>query len=140
MAQVHIFPHEIGRDLIHELATRVYGSQLDSFREAISNAFDEDSKHVALSMKKDRIVIEGWGNGIKDYDEFRRFGQASKKLRTDGETIGEKGLGKLSLLNLGNSVCFETSNGKDDTRFYMNMAGFSKSEKMRLTTSFWNNV
>ena len=79
MAQVHIFPHEIGMDLIPELATRVYSSQLDSFREAISNAFDEDSKHVALSMKNDRIVIEDWGNGIKDYDEFRSFGQSSKK-------------------------------------------------------------
>ena len=44
MAQTTIYPHEIGRDLIPELATRVYSSQLDSFREAISNAFDEGSK------------------------------------------------------------------------------------------------
>lgn len=44
MALVHIYPHETGRDLIPELATRVYSSQLDSFREAISNAFDENSK------------------------------------------------------------------------------------------------
>ena len=68
MALVHVYPHEIGRDLIPELATRVYSSQLDSFREAISNAFDENSKQVTLSIRKDRIVIEDWGNGIKDYD------------------------------------------------------------------------
>lgn len=125
--QTSIYPHEVGRDLIPELATRVYSSQLDSFREAISNAFDECSKQVALAITKDRIVIEDWGGGIKDYDEFRKFGQASKKSRK-GEIIGEKGLGKLSLLNLGRTVRFETNNSSIGMRFYMTLAGFSKPE------------
>ena len=38
------YPHEVGKDLIPELAMRVYSSQLDSFREALSNAFDENSQ------------------------------------------------------------------------------------------------
>ncbi len=88
------YSHEVGKDLIPELAMRVYSSYLDSFREAISNAFDENSERVALSISNDKIVIEDWGNGIKDYNEFRKFGQASKKSRK-GEVIGEKGLGKL---------------------------------------------
>ncbi len=125
--QTSIYPHEVGRDLIPELATRVYSSQLDSFREAISNAFDEGSKQVALAITKDRIVIEDWGGGIKDYDEFRKFGQASKKSRK-GEIIGEKGLGKLSLLNLGRTVRFETNNSSIGMRFYMTLAGFTKPE------------
>lgn len=125
--QTSIYPHEVGRDLIPELATRVYSSQLDSFREAISNAFDECSKQVALAITKDRIVIEDWGGGIKDYDEFRKFGQASKKSRK-GEIIGEKGLGKLSLLNLGRTVRFETNNSSIGMRFYMTLAGFTKPE------------
>ncbi len=125
MAQINIYPHEVGRDLIPELATRVYSSQLDSFREAVSNAFDEDSKQVILTISKDKITIEDWGSGIKDYDEFRKFGQASKKHR-NGEVIGEKGLGKLSLLNLGNSVCFETNNGRIGMKFNMNLLGFNK--------------
>ncbi|HKU48700.1 MAG TPA: ATP-binding protein [Nitrososphaera sp.] len=128
MAQItSIHPHEVGRDLIPELATRVYSSQLDSFREAISNAFDEGSKQVALSIAKNRIMIEDWGGGIKDYDQFRKFGQASKKSRT-GEVIGEKGLGKLSLLNLGSTVLFETNNGVSGMSFYMTLAGFSTPE------------
>ncbi len=127
MAQASMYPHEVGRDLIPELATRVYSSQLDSFREAISNAFDEGSKQVALAISKDKIVIEDSGGGIKDYDEFRKFGQASKKSRK-GEVIGEKGLGKLSLLNLGSTVRFETNNGSIGMRFYMTLAGFSKPE------------
>src|SRR5215204_7175944 len=112
-----IYSHEVGKDLIPELAIRVYSSHLDSFREAISNAFDENSQKVSLSLSNDKIVIEDWGNGIKDYNEFRKFGQASKKSRK-GEVIGEKGLGKLSLLNLGKVVCFETNNGREGMKFY----------------------
>src|SRR5215208_8174320 len=100
-AVASIYSHEVGKDLIPELAMRVYSSYLDSFREAISNSFDENSKKVALSISDDKIVIEDWGEGIKDYNEFRKFGQASKKSRKGEEVIGEKGLGKLSLLNLG---------------------------------------
>src|ERR671929_1690971 len=138
MAQLSIYPHEIGRDLIPELATRVYSSQLDSFREAISNAFDEDSQQVALTITENKIVIEDWGNGIQDYDEFRKFGQASKKARK-GEVIGEKGLGKLSLLNLGNVVCFETNNGNKGMKFYMTLNGFS-SPIYNKTTAFVSHV
>src|ERR671925_1536233 len=97
-----VYPHEVGRDLIPELAMRVYSSQLDSFREAVSNAFDENGQKIVLTISRNKISIEDWGNGIRDYNEFRKFGQASKKSRKDEEVIGEKGLGKLSLLNLGN--------------------------------------
>src|SRR5919198_1011783 len=120
------YSHEVGKDLIPELAMRVYSSPLDSFREAISNAFDENSAKVALLLRNDKIVIEDWGNGIRDYNEFRKFGYASKKSRKGGEeVIGEKGLGKLSLLNLGNCVCFETNNGTAGMKFYMTLDGFS---------------
>ncbi len=123
-----VYPHEVGRDLIPELAMRVYSSRLDSFREAISNAFDEDSQKIVLSISNDKIAIEDWGNGIRDYNEFRKFGQASKKSRKEEEeeeeVIGEKGLGKLSLLNLGNCVCFETNNGNMGMKFYMTLDSF----------------
>jgi len=52
-----IYSHEAGKDLIPELAMRVYSSYLDSFREAISNSFDENSKKVALSISNDKIVM-----------------------------------------------------------------------------------
>ena len=132
------YSHEVGKDLIPELAMRVYSSQLDSFREAISNAFDENSTKVSLSLQTDKIVIEDWGNGIKDYNEFRKFGQASKKARK-GEVIGEKGLGKLSLLNLGSIICFETNNGNKGMKFYMTLSGFS-SPIYNKTTAFVSHV
>jgi Histidine kinase-, DNA gyrase B-, and HSP90-like ATPase len=134
-----VYPHQVGRDLIPELAMRVYSSQLDSFREAISNAFDENSKKIVISISENKIAIEDWGNGIRDYNEFRKFGQASKKSRKDEEVIGEKGLGKLSLLNLGNCVCFETNNGNVGMKFYMTLEGFS-SPIYKKPTAFVSHV
>lgn len=60
-----IYSHEVGNDLIPELAMRVYSSHLDSFREAISNSFDENSQKVALSISNEKIVIEDWGMASK---------------------------------------------------------------------------
>lgn len=130
-----IHPHELGRDLIPELAMRVYSSQLDSFREAISNALDENSHKVVLTLLANKIIIEDWGNGIKDYDEFRKFGQATKR-EMQGEIIGEKGLGKLSLLNLGSLICFETNNGKVAMKFNMTLNGFSNPVYKKNTAAF----
>lgn len=130
-----IHSHEVGKDLIPELAMRVYSSHFDSFREAISNAFDENSQKVVLSISDDKIVIEDWGNGIQDYDEFRKFGHASKKSRK-GEVIGEKGLGKLSLMNLGGIVCFETNNGNTGMKFYMTLEGFTSPIYRKDTNAF----
>jgi hypothetical protein len=76
-----VYPHEVGKDLIPELAMRVYSSQLDSFREAISNAFDENSQKVALSVSNNKIVIEDWGNGIKDYRRERPWQAVIAKPR-----------------------------------------------------------
>lgn len=42
-------------------------------------------------------------------------------------------------MNLGNSVCFETNNGRVGIRFHMNMAGFSKPEFGKNKASFVNH-
>jgi hypothetical protein len=101
--------HKAGTDIIYELSVRLYPSPFESFREAISNAFDEGSKKVSLHASTKEIVVEDWGEGIKDVDKFATFGEAAK-AKLGGEIIGEKGLGKLSLLRLGKKVNFRTNN------------------------------
>lgn len=102
--------HKAGPDIIHELAVNVYPSSLECFREAIANALDEQSSKVDLRVSLKEVTVEDWGQGIKDIESFRQFGQYGKMLR-GAETIGRKGLGKLSLLRLGPDVTFDTNNG-----------------------------
>ena len=103
--------HKAGIDIIYELALRLYPSSLESFREAISNSLDEGSKKVEIQASRSEIIVEDWGEGVQDLEKFRTFGDYTKAKR-GGETIGMKGLGKLSLLRMGKNVNFKTNNGK----------------------------
>jgi hypothetical protein len=103
--------HKAGIDIIYELALRLYPSSLESFREAISNSLDEGSKKVEIQASRKEVCVEDWGEGIQDLEKFRTFGDYTKSKR-GGETIGMKGLGKLSLLRMGKNVKFKTNNGK----------------------------
>ncbi len=104
--------HKAGIDIVHELALRLYPSCFESFREAISNCLDEGSKKVEILTSFNRVIVEDWGRGIEDLEKFRTFGDYAKAKRDGGETIGMKGLGKLSLLRMGRTVNFKTNNGR----------------------------
>ncbi|MCL4436809.1 MAG: hypothetical protein M1503_12335 [Thaumarchaeota archaeon] len=64
---------------------------------------------IQASLKE--VSFEDWGEGIKDVESFRTYGQYSK-AKLGGEIIGMKGLGKLSLLRLGKNVNYRTNNGE----------------------------
>ena len=103
--------HRAGTDIIYELAVRLYPSSLEPFRESISNALDEGTNKVDLQVSNQEIIVEDWGGGIDDIENFSKFGEASK-AGLGGEIIGQKGLGKLSLLRFGEKVNFRTNNGE----------------------------
>lgn len=103
--------HKAGIDIVYELAIRLYPSTLESFREAISNSLDEGSDRIEIQASLQEVIVEDWGEGIRDIEQFRTFGQYAK-AKLGGEIIGMKGLGKLSLLRLGKKVNFRTNNGE----------------------------
>lgn len=66
---------------------------------------------MEVQASRKEVCVEDWGEGIQDLEKFRTFGDYTKSKR-GGETIGMKGLGKLSLLRMGRNVKFRTNNGK----------------------------
>lgn len=121
-------PHEAGTDIIYELAVRLYPSSLEPFREAISNALDEGTNKIEMYVSDQEIIVEDWGGGIVDIGDFSKFGQASK-ARLGGEIIGQKGLGKLSLLRFGEHVTFRTNNGEIGMNIVMTPKDFEYDVK-----------
>lgn len=116
--------HQAGSGLINELARQLYRSPNESFREVISNSLDEGSKKIHIRLSAKQITFEDFGNGIQDINKFAIYGQ-SVKLDREGEIIGEKGLGKLSLLMLNEEkVQFLTNNGKIGMNIIMNEKEF----------------
>ncbi len=76
---------------------------------------------VQTSLK--HVIVEDWGRGIKNIEMFVEFGQYSK-ADLDGEIIGSKGLGKLSLLRLGDKVNYRTNNGDYSLSIMMSLLDF----------------
>jgi hypothetical protein len=123
MANIPATPkkHEFGRGIIRELAKYLYKSPKSAFKEAVSNALDQMTKDNARVdiytdvLPDGDIVIEDWGTGIEDYERFKHIaigdkivdGRISSYEIIDDNIIGQKGLGKLSLLNLSSIATVE---------------------------------
>ena len=120
--------HQAGSDIINELASQLYKSPNEAFREIISNAIDEGSETVIIKLSAKKIVFEDYGNGIQDPNKFAIYGQSSK-FDNSRELVGQKGIGKLSVLMLredksDGGVLFLTNNGKTGMHILMNRKGF----------------
>ena len=120
--------HQAGSGLVNELAKQLYRSPNEAFREIISNSIDEGSKKVVIKLTARKITFEDYGNGIQDPKKFAIYGQ-SVKLDKSGELVGEKGIGKLSVLSIATKkkeqVVFLTNNGKVGMNIVMDKEGFT---------------
>jgi hypothetical protein len=136
--------HEYGSGIVEELATKLYKNPIAAYREAISNALDAMIPYPINEQKIEiftnvspggDIIIEDWGTGVEDYGTFKIIadgkkvvkGEISSYEKLNDKIIGQKGMGKLSFLNLSNSntVEFHSNNEKVGMRITMNFEGFN---------------
>lgn len=129
--EVEVFEHEFGKGLVKELATKLYKTPLAGIREAVSNAFDAmallpNEKHrveiYTNVLPSGDLVIEDWGTGIENLKLFKTISpgekivgpEVSSSSKVNEKIIGQKGVGKLSFLNLSQvgEVEFHSNNDK----------------------------
>lgn len=129
--EVDIFKHEFGKGLVRELATKLYKTPLAGIREAVSNACDamallpNDKQRVEIYtnvLPSGDLVIEDWGTGIENLKLFKTISpgekivgsEISSSSKVNEKIIGQKGVGKLSFLNLSQigEVEFHSNNSK----------------------------
>jgi hypothetical protein len=141
---IEISRHEFGPGVLPELSTKLYRNPIAAFREVVSNAFDAmipfEKKgivsRIEIHTRRDGdIEIEDWGTGIEDYKNFRTISSGSKQVKdqissygkVNEDIIGNKGMGKLSFLNLSNEnrVEFFSNNERLGMHIVMTMGGFS---------------
>src|SRR5690242_5376716 len=142
--------HQFGPGVIPELSTKMYRNPLDAIREAISNSFDAmipyekkgiDPKiEISTNEQPDGdIVIEDFGTGIENYQNFRTISPGKKQVKNEissydnvnEQIIGQKGMGKLSFLHLSNEkkVEFFSNNEELGMHIIMGMDGFKVEYK-----------
>ncbi len=121
-----------GRGLIREISKYVYKNPIVVYREGVSNGLDamdpyreqEDPRiEIYTNHLPDAdIVIEDWGTGIENYEEFLTIAEGEKRVRGEVSSyekvsdriIGQKGMGKMSFLSMSsvNRVEFFSNNEK----------------------------
>lgn len=121
-----LIEHKVGNTLWSEIALKLYPDKLSCFREAIANSLDEGSLKILIDISSDGIFIEDFGAGIDDMDKFVYVGHDSKLTREEENMIGQKGMGKLSLLALGPKVIFLSNNGEVGYKFDMSVKGHER--------------
>lgn len=130
---------EIDLKVLDHLGIRLYSNAAAVLSEAVANAWDADAQTVKVSLSNDEITIEDNGIGMDldaVNDRFLKVGY--DKRGTEGRTsaagrrfMGRKGIGKLSLFSIAESVCVHTVKGKEKHAFSMTVSGIEDAIKRR---------
>lgn len=112
------FTFRISLDVLNHLGRKLYRNFVTILGEAISNSWDADAKNVCITIDKENrtIVIQDDGIGMTENDFSDKFLKVGYSKRIDPSVkrmphrpfIGQKGIGKLSLLSCAESVTIIT--------------------------------
>jgi len=116
----HTYRMTIDLNVLDHLGINLYSNVAAVLTEVVANAWDADAELVKISFDMDNntIVIEddGIGMSVQDMnDKYLRVGYRRREIGntvTDkGRTVmGRKGLGKLSLFSIADTVEVQSSN------------------------------
>lgn len=102
-------------NVLNHLGLNLYSNTPAVLSEVIANSYDADASNVSIVISQDsnEIIIEDDGNGMTLTEINDKFLTVGYQKRVNGESIskrfsrpvmGRKGIGKLSLLSIANSI------------------------------------
>ena len=107
----------ISNTVLYHLGINLYSNVPAVLSEVVANSWDADATNVYIEIEKDRITIidDGHGMTLKDINEKyllvgypRRIHNEAVTDRYKRKVMGRKGIGKLSLFSIAETVKVET--------------------------------
>lgn len=109
----------VSLNVLDHLGLNLYSSTPAVLSEAVANSWDADAEDVWIEIDRGAgtiaITDDGCGMGLKDLNEKflavgyqRRVGQPVLTPKHDRHVMGRKGIGKLSLFAIANTVTVES--------------------------------
>ena len=107
----------ISNTVLYHLGINLYSNIPAVLSEVVANSWDADATNVYVEIEKDRITIadDGHGMALKDINEKyllvgypRRAHNETVTDRYKRKVMGRKGIGKLSLFSIAETVKVET--------------------------------
>jgi uncharacterized protein (TIGR02391 family) len=106
---------------IEHLGYKMYSHLPNALAELIANAYDADATKVRVILREDEfgraVVVEDDGHGMNLGDLREKYLRIGRNRRVEGEGLsesgrravaGKKGLGKLALFGIGESIVLTT--------------------------------
>ncbi|GAB6863193.1 ATP-binding protein [Haloplanus litoreus] len=119
-------------NVLNHLGLNLYSNVPAVLSEAVANAWDADAEHVDVSIEpeEERIEIVDDGHGMDLYDVNNRYLRVGYRRREDEErpnttpkhdrpVMGRKGIGKLSLFSIAETVEVYTTKDGEEHAFRM---------------------
>lgn len=104
------FHFKFSLEVLNHLGRGLYRSFATVVAEAISNSWDAGATEVNIYLDKDKLTVVDNGKGMNEKDFQERFLEVGYSRRDDLENtskrnvIGRKGIGKLAMLSISESV------------------------------------
>ena len=103
---------DISLSVLDDLGTNLYSSIPAVLSEAVANAWDADASEVRIDIAREKITVcdDGAGMSRKDMQDkyltvgYRRRESGAAKTAGDRPVMGRKGIGKLSLFAIAETV------------------------------------
>ena len=119
-------------NILNHLGINLYSNIPAVLSETVANAWDADAELVEINIdeKKKTITVTDNGHGMTEADLNNKFLSVGYMRRENGEAttpkhkrkvMGRKGIGKLSLFSIANTIEVQTVKGKDKSGLVMQL-------------------
>lgn len=124
----------ISLNVLEHLGTNLYSDVPPVLSEVVANSWDADATHVDINIESEKIIItdDGHGMTLQDINEkylkvgYKRRNHSGDRTALDRPVMGRKGIGKLSLFSIAETVTVETARGADKNGFEMSAEAIKK--------------
>lgn len=130
-------PYKMQLDLrvLDHLGLHLYSNAAAVLSEAVANAWDADAKNVKIQIEADRIIIEddGVGMALADINDRFLYVGYNKRQKEGAKSplgrpfMGRKGIGKLALFSIADTVAVATGKGGEAHAFRMDTSGIEEA-------------
>ena len=112
-----VYQMSINLNVLNHLGLKLYSNVPAVLSEAVANSWDADATKVEIEIMSDRVEItdDGHGMTINDINEKyltvgykRRDHDVGRTVLYDRPVMGRKGIGKLSLFSIADTVEVQT--------------------------------
>lgn len=119
----------VSLNVLEDLGINLYSNVSAVLSEAVANAWDADAKKVEIKLEADKITITDDGHGMDETDINNRYLHIGFKRREHADlkvtpkykrpVMGRKGIGKLSLFSIADTIKMQTGKNGDCNGFVM---------------------